>query len=45
MRYRIADEGHDPEALRRFPYKTGATPVVQNELAALLARLERKSAV
>jgi hypothetical protein len=45
MRHLIADEGYDPEALRRFLCKTGATPVIQNDVAALLAQFERKSAV
>src|SRR4029079_18079506 len=44
MRHLIADEGY-PEALHRFLCKTGATPVIQNDVAALPARFERKSAV
>ncbi|HEV8263171.1 MAG TPA: hypothetical protein VGQ19_20730 [Burkholderiales bacterium] len=45
MRYLIADKGSDPEALRRFLCQTGATPVIQNEVAALPPWFERKSAV
>ena len=35
MRYLIAGEGYDPKALRRFLCKTGATPVIQNDVAGL----------
>jgi hypothetical protein len=45
MRYLIIGEGYDPETLRCFPSKTGATPVIQNDVAALPVRLERRSAV
>jgi hypothetical protein len=35
MRHLIADEGYDPEALRRFLCKTGASGTVRAQVSSL----------